>query len=145
MSDNRKYYYLKLKENFYNSETMVILESMQDGLLYSNLLLKMYLMSLKSGGIREILWRFPSENIPQFRNVAVTQDNFVIVCNVEQSQRWSGIGKDQCGKQNACVYQYSHFTVPFRNVIRLQASEYHLRWIPPVLQRLQQRRSALFG
>ena len=26
MSDNRKYYYLKLKENFYNSETMVILE-----------------------------------------------------------------------------------------------------------------------
>lgn len=51
MSDNRKYYYLKLKENFYNSETMVILESMQDGLLYSNLLLKMYLMSLKSGGI----------------------------------------------------------------------------------------------
>ena len=27
MSDNRKYYYLKLKENFYNSETMVILES----------------------------------------------------------------------------------------------------------------------
>lgn len=51
MSDNRKYYYLKLKENFYNSETMVILESMKDGLLYSNLLLKMYLMSLKSGGI----------------------------------------------------------------------------------------------
>ena len=51
MSDNRKYYDLKLKENFYNSETMVILESMQDGLLYSNLLLKMYLMSLKSGGI----------------------------------------------------------------------------------------------
>ena len=46
MSDNRKYYYLKLKENFYNSETMVILESMQDGLLYSNLLLKMYLMSV---------------------------------------------------------------------------------------------------
>ena len=48
MSDNRKYYYLKLKENFYNSETMVILESMQDGLLYSDLLLKIYLMSRKS-------------------------------------------------------------------------------------------------
>ena len=54
MSENRKYYYLKLKENFYNSETMVILESMQDGLLYSNLLLKMYLMSLKSGGKRPL-------------------------------------------------------------------------------------------
>ena len=51
MAENRHYYYLKLKESFYNSETMVILESMPDGLLYSNLLLKMYLMSLKSGGI----------------------------------------------------------------------------------------------
>lgn len=51
MPENRRYYYLKLKENFYNSETMVILESMQDGLLYTNLLLKMYLMSLKSNGI----------------------------------------------------------------------------------------------
>ena len=51
MTENRRFYYLKLKENFYNSETMVILESMQDGLLYSNLLLKMYLMSLKSNGV----------------------------------------------------------------------------------------------
>ena len=51
MTENRRYYYLKLKEYFFNSETMMILESMQDGLLYSNLLLKMYLMSLKSGGI----------------------------------------------------------------------------------------------
>ena len=42
MTENRRYYYLKLKESFYNTETMVILESMQDGLLYSNLLLKMY-------------------------------------------------------------------------------------------------------
>ena len=48
MAENRRFYYLKLKENFYNSETMVVLESMPDGLLYSNLLLKMYLMSLKS-------------------------------------------------------------------------------------------------
>ena len=48
MSDNRKYYYLKLKENFFTDEKMVIIKTMQDGLLYSNLLLKMYLMSLKS-------------------------------------------------------------------------------------------------
>ena len=51
MTENRRFYYLKLKENFYNSETMVILESMQDGFLYSTLLLKMYLMSLKSNGV----------------------------------------------------------------------------------------------
>ena len=51
MSDKRKYYYMKLKENFFTDAKMVILESMQDGLLYSNLLLKMYLMSLKYNGI----------------------------------------------------------------------------------------------
>ncbi len=51
MIENRRYYYLKLKESFYNSETMVVLESMPDGLLYSNLLMKMYLMSLKNNGI----------------------------------------------------------------------------------------------
>ena len=51
MSENRKYYYMKLKENFFTDAKMVILESMQDGLLYSNLLLKMYLMSLKYSGI----------------------------------------------------------------------------------------------
>ena len=45
MAENRRFYYLKLKEGFYNSETMVVLESMPDGLLYSNLLLKMYLRS----------------------------------------------------------------------------------------------------
>ena len=51
MSENRKYYYMKLKENFFTDAKMIILESMQDGLLYSNLLLKLYLMSLKYNGI----------------------------------------------------------------------------------------------
>ena len=51
MSETRKYYYMKLKENFFTDAKMVILESMQDGLLYSNLLLKMYLMSLKYNGV----------------------------------------------------------------------------------------------
>ena len=44
-------YYMKLKENFFTSERMVVLETMPDGILYSNLLLKMYLMSLKHNGI----------------------------------------------------------------------------------------------
>ena len=51
MSENKKYYYMKLKENFFSSERMVVLEMMPDGILYSNLLLKMYLMSLKHNGI----------------------------------------------------------------------------------------------
>lgn len=50
MSDNKKYYYMRLKEDFFDSEEMKILESMQDGYLYSNILLKMYLSSLKGNG-----------------------------------------------------------------------------------------------
>lgn len=50
MSDNKKYYYLKLKENFYDSEAMIVLESMPDGYLYSNILMKLYLRSLQNGG-----------------------------------------------------------------------------------------------
>ena len=31
MSDNRKSYYLKLKENYFDEDAIVLLESMQDG------------------------------------------------------------------------------------------------------------------
>lgn len=50
MSDSKKYYYLKLKENFFESDAMIVLESMPDGYLYSNILLKLYLRSLKNEG-----------------------------------------------------------------------------------------------
>ncbi|MGO5325874.1 phage replisome organizer N-terminal domain-containing protein [Collinsella sp. LCP19S3_G10] len=51
MADNRKYYYLKLKEDFFESDEAVVLESMPDGYIYSNILLKLYLRSLKNDGI----------------------------------------------------------------------------------------------
>lgn len=50
MADKTKYYYLKIKENFFDSEDMKLLESMDNGYLYSNILMKMYLLSLKNGG-----------------------------------------------------------------------------------------------
>lgn len=50
MSDNKKYYYLKLKENFFDSEEMIILQNMPDGYLYSDILMKLYLRSLKNAG-----------------------------------------------------------------------------------------------
>lgn len=50
MSDNKKYYYMKLKEDFFDTEEMIILEGIQDGYIYSNILLKLYLKSLKTNG-----------------------------------------------------------------------------------------------
>lgn len=50
MADNKKYYYLKLKENFFESEELKLLESQENGMEYSLILLKMYLCSLKGEG-----------------------------------------------------------------------------------------------
>lgn len=47
---NGRYFYLMLKDNFYDSDDMVLLESMENGYLYSNILLKLYLKSLKDKG-----------------------------------------------------------------------------------------------
>ena len=59
MSDNKKYYYLRLKDNFFDSDELKILESMKDGYLYSNILLKLYLRSLKNEGKLVVNERIP--------------------------------------------------------------------------------------
>lgn len=50
MADNQKFYYMRLKEGFFDSDEMKLLESLPDGYLYSNILLKLYLKSLKQNG-----------------------------------------------------------------------------------------------
>lgn len=50
MSDSRQYYYMRLKEDFFNSPELIAVESQPDGYKYSNILLKMYLLSLRSDG-----------------------------------------------------------------------------------------------
>jgi predicted phage replisome organizer len=50
LSDNKKYYYLKLKETFYTNEDLALIEGMENGFIYSNLYLKMILLSLKDEG-----------------------------------------------------------------------------------------------
>lgn len=50
MSNNKKYYFIKLKDDFFDSDEIKILESMENGYKYSNLLLKLYLVSLKNEG-----------------------------------------------------------------------------------------------
>lgn len=50
MSDNRKYYYMRIKEDFYDSEEIKLLQAMNEGYLFSDILMKMYLKSLKNEG-----------------------------------------------------------------------------------------------
>lgn len=50
MADNKKYYYMRLKEDFFHSHELIVVEGMEDGYKYSNILLKMYLLSLRGEG-----------------------------------------------------------------------------------------------
>ena len=70
MADNRKYYYLKLKENFFDSDSIVLLEDMKDGILYSNILLKLYLKSLKNGGRLQL-----DEHIPDRKSTRLNSSH----------------------------------------------------------------------
>lgn len=78
MSDNKKYYYLKLKEGFFNDDEILVLESLPNGIYYSNLLIKLYLKSIKFNGAL----RF-NEYIPYDENMiaTITKLNVDIVRN----------------------------------------------------------------
>lgn len=81
MADDKKYYYLKLTDDFFESDEMIILESMTDGYIYSNILLKLYLRSLKNEGKLMFNDRIPfnSEMLSQ-----VTRHN---VGNIEKAMK----------------------------------------------------------
>lgn len=59
MADSKKYYYMRLNENYFDSDEQILLESMPDGYLYSNILLKLYLKSLKRDGLLMFNDRIP--------------------------------------------------------------------------------------
>lgn len=50
MADNKHYYYMRLKDDYFETEQLKLLEAMPDGYLYSNILLKISLLSLRGEG-----------------------------------------------------------------------------------------------
>ena len=50
MADNKKYYWLKLKSDFFDDETIKFIEEQENGIKYSNFYLKLCLKSLKTDG-----------------------------------------------------------------------------------------------
>ena len=50
MSDNKKYYYIKLKDNYFDQDNVKILESVPNGHIYSLIIVKLYLKATKYGG-----------------------------------------------------------------------------------------------
>ena len=50
MSENKKYYYLKLPENYFEKDEIKIMEAYDNGHIYSLILLKLHLKALKGDG-----------------------------------------------------------------------------------------------
>jgi len=50
MSDNKKYYYIKLKDNYFEQDNIKALEAQENGYIYSLIILKLYLKSAKYNG-----------------------------------------------------------------------------------------------
>lgn len=87
MADNKKYYYLKLKDNFFESDELKILQSQQDGYIYSDILLKMYLKSLQNDGA--LLFR---GTIPYSPEMLATVTNHSVGEVKDSIQKFQGLG-----------------------------------------------------
>ena len=51
MSKNKKFFWLKLKEDFFENDEIKILESLPNGMAYSNFYLKLLCKSIKNNGV----------------------------------------------------------------------------------------------
>jgi predicted phage replisome organizer len=56
---SHKYYYLKLKENYFDQDNIQLLESMDNGHIYSLIILKLYLKCLRNDGQLMMTERIP--------------------------------------------------------------------------------------
>jgi len=59
MADNEKYYYIKLKDNYFEQDNIKVLESMKNGHTYSLIIIKMYLKASKTAGQLMMTQRIP--------------------------------------------------------------------------------------
>ena len=59
MADNEKYYYIKLKDSYFDQDNIKVLESMKNGHTYSLIIIKMYLKAAKTAGQLMMTQRIP--------------------------------------------------------------------------------------
>jgi uncharacterized phage protein (TIGR02220 family)/predicted phage replisome organizer len=59
MADNEKYYYIKLKDSYFDQDNIKVLESMKNGHIYSLIIIKLYLKASKTDGQLMMTQRIP--------------------------------------------------------------------------------------
>ena len=71
MADNEKYYYIKLKDSYFDQDNIKVLESMKNGHIYSLIIIKLYLKASKTDGQLMMTQRIPYDpnNVSILANV----------------------------------------------------------------------------
>jgi uncharacterized phage protein (TIGR02220 family)/predicted phage replisome organizer len=71
VSDNRKYYYLKLRDNYFEQDSVRVLEGLENGAVYSLIILKICVRACKFDGNLRMTERIPytMRNIENLANV----------------------------------------------------------------------------
>jgi uncharacterized phage protein (TIGR02220 family)/predicted phage replisome organizer len=71
MADNEKYYYIKLKDSYFEQDNIKVLESMKNGHIYSLIIIKLYLKASKTDGQLMMTQRIPYDpnNVSILANV----------------------------------------------------------------------------
>lgn len=59
MAESKKYYYLKLKDNYFDRDNIRALEAIKNGYIYSLILLKLHLKSIKYNGALKMTDKIP--------------------------------------------------------------------------------------
>ena len=62
MSKVKKFYWIKLKQDFFNDDAMIWLETQKDGFKYQNLYLKLLLKTMNTGG--KLAFNINGETLP---------------------------------------------------------------------------------
>lgn len=70
MAKDKKYYWLKLDKDFFNDDTIVWIEQQENGILYSNVYLKLLLKSLSEEGK---LIRYVGDTLMPYDDVAISK------------------------------------------------------------------------
>lgn len=83
MSDNKRFYWLKLKEDFFDDETIRYIEEQENGIKYSNFYLKLCLKSLRTDGklirlVGEILIPYDVKSLSSLTGVDVDTVRFAM-------------------------------------------------------------------
>ena len=71
MANNEKYYYIKLKDSYFDQDNIKVLESMKNGHIYSLIIIKLYLKASKTDGQLMMTQRIPYDpnNVSILANV----------------------------------------------------------------------------